>query len=360
MPPSVDLLSLKISQLRQLLTQIGNLTSGTKPVLAARLASSLRQPLIPFGSRVSRLAGAHVNSNSKTGRRRKETAKGKGWGARVLSIDMGIRNLAYCVVDISIPPANSVTDGKSAISKEKAKPRPDKENWAMNVVDWKRVNLFPPASTAEEEEGDEQGDSREAYSPAHLAPAAVSMVHNVFAPLAPDLIAIERQRFRSGGGSAVLEWTLRVNMLEGMLYAAFHSLAGSAACSSSAVSMEETRGPVGVSPARVARYWVPNVSEGKRSVEKKDKIEVVRRWLRDGGTDGLAISFAEEVEDVRAAVLTGKVRKFGKVDDLADCLLQAGALASWERNRREIVEMDEQMVLEYCRRLEDKSNGNDT
>lgn len=37
---------------------------------------------------------------------------------------------------------------------------------------------------------------------------------------------IERQRFRTGGGAAIFEWTLRVNSLEAMLHAAFAALRG--------------------------------------------------------------------------------------------------------------------------------------
>jgi cruciform cutting endonuclease 1 len=208
------------------------------------------------------------------------------------------------------------------------------------VVDWRRVDVLPKKESSEDDSDNDD------YSPAHLAPAAVSLVRDTFLPVRPDLIAIERQRFRSGGGSAVLEWTLRVNMLEGMLYSAFNSFPVTSAL-------------IGVSPARVARFWVPKVAGGKATVEKKQKVEVVRHWLRGTGPEGLSIGIGVEVKDISETVLNGRIAGTGKVDDLADCLLQVGALATWEKNRRTLASMSEQNLLDYCNRLATEKNNND-
>jgi cruciform cutting endonuclease 1 len=297
-PTTRSLAALNLTSLRVLLAHIGSPTSGTKPLLIARLQRALKGAIIPFSDSRGNLT------------------------ARVLSIDMGIRNLAYCVADVRVP------KGKN-------------KDWSLDVLDWKRVNVL--ADKESNGSGEDDSDS-DAYSPARLSPAAVSLVKDTFLPTKPDIIAIERQRFRSGGGKGVLEWTLRVNMLEGMLWSAFNSIPSNSVL-------------VGISPARVARFWVPKVADGKATVEKKQKVEVARRWLNGHGPKGLSICIAENVNEVKSMVLKGPIQGTGKVDDLADCLLQVGALVSWEKNRRMILDMDGQDLVEYCTKVSSNINS---
>jgi len=227
--------------------------------------------------------------------------------SRILSIDMGIRNLAYCVVDVP-------TSSRSR--------RPPK------ILHWTRtaVPLFPTLSSP-------------SISLPHFAAAANSLASTLLRDHAPSHILIERQRWRSGGGSSVLEWTIRVNSLEAMLHAALHALQASGVWAGSFESVD---------PGRVARLWVPE-KQGQVTAAgiKKLKKEVVRGWLSGGGVMRLAGKDAEEsaelvllgdaprgVKKRNGEKLTPEERK---IDDLADCLLQAVAWMKWQENRTRLL-----------------------
>lgn len=162
------------------------------------------------------------------------------------------------------------------------------------------------------------------------------------------------------GGSSVQEWTLRVNMFESMLYAVLHTYFALGLWHGSVYS---------VAPAKVNSFWVgkdldlreSSSSEdglmtmmGKRKTEKKKernkkstrskvaKIELVERWLREGGEGG--VEFMGEAKKVgrsylnKRGVKRGGGEDIGKLDDLADCLLQGMAWIRWEENRVAIAE----------------------
>ena len=110
------------------------------------------------------------------------------------------------------------------------------------------------------------------------------------------------------------------------------------------------------------------VSKTKRSLEKKDKIALARYWLRPDSHDlevgsqilPVVSAFWPKTDKVRSparkrtgAKLSedtakseqkdtrrgdiGVVAKPGKLDDLADCLVQGVTFALWEQNRRSIL-----------------------
>ncbi|KAF8248334.1 Ydc2-catalyt-domain-containing protein [Wilcoxina mikolae CBS 423.85] len=228
--------------------------------------------------------------------------------SRILSIDMGIRNLAYCVVDV---PAAA-----------------DRRERPPKILHWTRtqVPLFPTLTSP-------------SISLPHFAAAANTLATTLLRDHAPSHILIERQRWRSGGASSVLEWTIRVNSLEAMLHATLYALQTSGAWAGSFESVD---------PGRVTRLWVPE-KKGRVTAAgiKMLKKEVVRGWLRSGGVMRLAGKDAEESAELVLLwdAARGAKKRNGekltpeerKVDDLADCLLQALAWMGWQENRMRLL-----------------------
>lgn len=301
--------SLKVSEIQSLLTAIGARTSGRKVDLLDRLNRELAIPKLktPIDGRPT----------------------------RILSVDMGIKNLAFCVCDVK------KDDLHSALK--------------LDILEWKRVAVVDDDVKKTSETNKQCSD--EPFGPSILSKAAMRLVHDQFWPHKADAILVERQRFRSGGGSAVQEWTLRVNMLESMIWAIATAL-GENSSSKYSPSMWP------VNPKQVATFWVRgDVPEGGRTsarnskIEKKQKIDLVHKWLSaKGEVDGLSLNFLEGAEDMKRAFLAshkGKkapaaarkllsnnidtsVTRIPKLDDLSDCLLQVAAWCKWEQNRNSV------------------------
>lgn len=282
----------------------------------------------------------------------------------------------------------------------------------MHAIAWRRVDVMHEMAETNARHPLPIGDHpvapepnpEDSFHPRVLARAAHALLTRVLLPYKPDIILIERQRYRSGGGAAIQEWTVRVNTLESMLWAVLEALKGDTWNLPSPSNTEDAGQPqvFDVSPARVGTFWIDSLDEeydARRSaasiqaselgpkgevsekacesvatarkmsaakVKKKDKIQLVRSWLshspysskiaRTGSDKGqvqeinppITFSFAPEAEETREAlciirsstkrsnkniVKTGSVRK---LDDLADCFLQAAAWVAWEWNRLEI------------------------
>jgi cruciform cutting endonuclease 1 len=281
---------------------------------------------------------------------------------RILSVDMGIRNLAYCVIDV--PAHRHATQSK------------------LHVQSWKRLDLLEkirpaaaiPLSEFESEDAEGKPDVvakailKNSFTPSIMSKVALQVAQDFLAHK-PDILLIERQRFRSGGGSAIQEWTIRVNTLESMLWACFETLKHSQG-QETFPSVQE------VAPKRVASFWTasrdaqlptadlfeadyspPELkvagSEAKAaSTGKKEKIAVLRSWL--DGSGRVSLDFSPETQATAAAFATGLKRRKSKgdestetdmvleretkLDDLADCVLQGAAWIRWEENRRAILE----------------------
>jgi cruciform cutting endonuclease 1 len=315
--------SLKACQLKYAAFLMGLPSTGTKPVLE----STIQQKLHSFTSRES----------SRTN--------------RIVSVDMGIRNLAYCVLDL--PSSLSSTQQPFKIST------------------WQRRDLLTTTSTETQPLQDlpKSGGRRrkpatsyvdaKAFTPSVLSKTAYDITKELLAH-DPTTILIERQRFRSGGAAAIQEWTVRVNMLESMLWACLHTL-----CSNSSSPGKDYPTAHEISPARVASFWAagkefplrpaedlfsPSAVNGgivgitksteSRKVQKKDKIAIAQSWLQ-GGNGDVQLEFEGQAAEVAQAFRSkarnvgkrsGPADSMGKLDDLADCLLQAVAWARWEQN----------------------------
>jgi cruciform cutting endonuclease 1 len=324
---------MKMSDLSLLLKSIGTKTSGTKALVVPRLERELEIPrlIIPRDGRPT----------------------------RILSIDMGIKNLAYCVCDVS---------KRASADEKKMELDVEVKEWTrFGVLDWianKSMLGINEGQTLDIS----RYDSGDLYGPPLLSLTALHLVRDKLWPHNPDTILIERQRFRSGGGSAVLEWTLRVNMFESMIWSVARTL------SSSTTAKKPIMWPV--SPKSVANFWLGGQVDAEiekehprmaaSGIEKKQKIELVDGWLRDDGNTvdaDLSLSFVDGAAETKDAFLRSKMTPGGrsksrpkssnssssdvptsssnsssKKDDLADCLLQAAAWCKWEQNRFALAE----------------------
>jgi cruciform cutting endonuclease 1 len=387
------LFSLRSADLSTLLSSIGSRSSGTKVVMIDQLLHDSKLPKLAFSSLSS------LTPKSTT---------------RVLSIDMGIKNLAFCVCDV--PAQETETPQKKKASTKSA---PGTESTLeLSIVAWKRIAVTGSSTpigrkkkvTAKDAKAVKrkeppQIEKDDPFSPMSLSKTAYKLVREVLLPYAPDTILIERQRFRSGGGSAVQEWTVRVNMFESMIWAVLTTLKNEGITEKNKASLG-TPQIWDVSPMRVASFWIGDAAKkaananntgeakkkGRTKVEKKEKVDLVQRWISPDNVgqevkDLVNISFEDDAARTRDAFMASrngtnrkavapkkvkepKLKKgaktvavpvielpeppgeaaketlqekplldIGKLDDLADCLLQAGAWTKWEKNRRVLHEM---------------------
>ncbi|RAH56967.1 ribonuclease H-like protein [Aspergillus piperis CBS 112811] len=389
---------LKAKALQQIAQKTGIQSSGTKAVLVERLEGELAPLINPLHTQYD---AEHDGAPKKHTKRRRSDNDN---GIRLLSIDMGIRNLAFAVLHAPSLSSFSSSSSSSTVSSETGTPKDKSKskegNNTITLTAWKRLSI-PDLCHAQHQRHDQEGTSsslitttttspkskseetkakaKEDFSPSLYARHAYTLITNLLSTYNPTHILIERQRFRTGGGSAVQEWTIRVGVLEGMLYAVLETV-NSSGLSSSGGKVQVYP----VEPGRVSRFWgegeeAGDVGDGggdgevgkkkkRKNVRdvKKMKIGLVRGWLSsldsdsasavgDGDGDGgrrvmigddevrkLADAFLEKCEGKR------RIKKadgedgedsmdIGKLDDLADCLVQGVTWLEWQRMREKIV-----------------------
>ncbi|KAK4101976.1 mitochondrial resolvase Ydc2 [Parathielavia hyrcaniae] len=328
--------------LRSLCASIGISKAGTKPVLVQRIrhAATNQQPLPPE--------------------------------ARILSIDMGIKNFAFSL----LTPA--ALDSFRGQEQDRSKTTPLTTPVRLHV--WKRLDLTLPVpvpatihtkTPTSKKKKTPSPNNVEDFSPATLSQHALNLVQTQLLPLRPTHVLIERQRFRSGGQAAVFEWTLRVNSLEAMLHALFASFYGRDAAVSDGRAERGGRAFEGrvesVLPGGVVNFLLcaEDGMAGRGRVDgqriKKVKTEIVGGFLREGvmvvpeagqQAEEMVSVFLEQWE--RAGGRKGRAKKGGsgggsgsekgpvrevrnKLDDLADAVLQGMVWLQWQRNLEALI-----------------------
>ncbi len=366
-PSRIALSALKAVELKRLAFLAGLTNSGTKAEHLSRLPKEL--------------SVTRIHNTSNTQSRSK----------RILSIDMGIRNLAYCVLDVPHPDTRKTATRTPAATFADLTASRETMPTALRglkLLAWERTAVSAasavPATPADGTIAlPNDPVSKESFEPATLARLAYALVTSVFLPHDPDVVLIERQRYRSGSAPSILEWTVRVNMFESMLHGVFETLrqqrdsrADPSLSNSRAVGRGSSDFPDvhSVNPKKVSSFWLADRvgmggEEGKGTAVKKSKeqkevkIRVAEEWLR-----GVALTFSGEAATTRKAFLEMRANKKGarrskkeeivhdadrnavkaserdsikltKLDDLADCLLQGIAWVQWEINRRKILEL---------------------
>jgi cruciform cutting endonuclease 1 len=230
--------------IQNLLRRIGAPTSGTKEVVQSRLFREISQwkPLV-FTHGTS-AQGELIN------------------GLRILSIDMGIKNLAFCVADARHSP---LTGEKS-----------------MEIMSWRRIDLTDEVlmtndkselsknviSSAKDTRGED------AFAPEHLSQTAYTLLEHNLLQYRPDVVLIERQRWRSSSSSAIQQWTVRVNSLEAMLWAVLATInaRNKLLPKHQQEQSKKLMSVFPVDPKRVGTYWLDGVTEAPRPTASKKKV----------------------------------------------------------------------------------------
>jgi len=301
--------TLKLAQLKLLAFKCGISTSGTKPILITRLQDEITR-----------------------------TPRQQPSPLRILSIDMGIRNLAYCCIDVpkSLP------------------------NRLPSIRAWHRlaVSTTPEELEVKPDDGVETIPIKEVFNPATLSSAAYTLLRKKLLLENPTHILIERQRFRSMGSRNILEWTVRVNMFESILYAILCTLKGEGVWNGDVQA---------IAPGKVGPFWVGEEIDGAESKKERKsksakirnkgaKIDLVRSWLENDdmvrlgnkAVENIARRYREKWDRSPGGRRKGEVdgeEKMGKLDDLADCLMQGMAWIEWEENKRKALEHGVEALL---------------
>ena len=301
---------LKLTQLRCLAISVGINSSGTKTALTKRLETCL--PTSIFAT-TRRAEDENLRGND-----------GKLVDKQdVISFDMGIKNLAYCRL------------------------RPTKKGKPTLLCDWQRLDVFQHGEETDTSlQSVKQQPAAAPYHPALYAVAANKILRPLILANPLANIVIERQRFRSMGGKGVLEWTIKVNVLEAMLYAVLEA------------SKEQGlwKGVVrDVRPGHVSLYWLGQDSNGvngganggrkggqSKSGKKKETVKLVYDWLGQNNElkvaeEGVDPTLHDTVKQYKLSLKgKGRGRASNKLDDLADCVAQGMAVLKWDENRQTI------------------------
>ena len=341
-----QLSSLKGAALKTLAFRCGIQVSGTKAALIQRIQNEAQ-------IEASREAAAS---------KRKRTPR---QAMRIVSIDMGIRNLAYCVLSVPEGHGKPTIEAWKRLAISSAPVAPSLSKAELKVAGARTKEAVQAVKEVE----------KESFEPKVMSKSAYQFSRKLL-EYQPTHVLIERQRFRSMGSSHILEWTVRVNMLESMLYAVLQTLKEEKAWHG---------GIIPIAPGRVGPFWleeegmafdpseVDEIKEAPLSKtrtsklakiqNKGAKIDLVRNWLASSDRVELA---SGEVSDLAAAYLEkwvkgpgapkGKraladsevvVEKMGKLDDLADSLLQGMAFLRWEENKQTIREVGWEPLLAF-------------
>ena len=306
--PQPWLEKLKLAELHRLAASLGSPSSGTKSIRINGIQRTLQQ--------------ATQRSRNATGQ-----------DLSIISIDMGIRNLAYCHITsssrkhpLASDPLNVQLEAWQRVSIGKA----SLNGSTVSAKSRKKVAALEPSTITTE---------KESFEPIDYAGYAYAFLKGIIDQHKPTHILIERQRFRSGGQAAVQEWTIRVGVFEGMLYAVLRALAEQNIHKCEVVP---------ILPVQVNQYWMAQPSEtsvkpeGKiqAKVMKQHKIKLVGSLLEESEVHPTQMSLSSaalQTKDAFLAKLNGvksreKEHEFKKLDDLSDCLLQGLAWVNWQRN----------------------------
>ncbi|KAK0732694.1 mitochondrial resolvase Ydc2, partial [Apiosordaria backusii] len=262
--------------------------------------------------------------------------------ARILSIDLGLKNFAFSLLTPAPSPSKTtplpVPSDIQTTSQALLPP--------INLHTWNHLDLTTPLPSQNDTSPSTSPPEPIQFTPTSLSSLTYSLISNYLLPLKPTHILIERQRFRTGNASNIFEWTIRVNTLEAMLHACFATLKGVNLFNGTVIS---------ISPKTVAGYLFPNPGKtsseetetGKRKtlnpyqIMKANKVSMLGEWLQQGKLIKPKEQGAEMAHGFLSAwKAKGTRKKKGeevlgpgvKLDDLSDSVLQGMVWLQWQRN----------------------------
>ncbi|OKL59181.1 hypothetical protein UA08_05664 [Talaromyces atroroseus] len=379
------LTTLKATQLKALARATGIPSSGRKDVLRKRIGEDVSMSVFL----------RHDPQHGDAGK--KELS--------VLSIDMGIQNLAvaHLVVRDGLSASSSSSSSSSSslgqpgsvmlnawhrigvqeltrrhqqgkISKDPESEEEEPLQFILPAAAFRTFSTTQTQKSTDEKsnipKGIETVEGKINFDPESLSLSAFILLSALLKAYKPTHILIERQRFRSGGQRAVLEWSLRVGVFEGMVHAVLRTMR-EIECYADADGLQV----YGISPARVMQFWDNDNDSRDETVQKnaksvkKLKMDIIGELLMSSSST----SRSKQEADSRISALSswgfdvntattqkvvdaylarwngsnGKKRtkdgsdknqdRIEKMDDLADCLLQGLTWLEWQARRARVI-----------------------
>lgn len=272
--------SLKGDHLRHLAHKTGTNSTGTKPLLVQRLRRDLH---------LSEYHPARLPSPFDP------TEKVEPREMRVLSIDMGVRNLAYAHFIVPRDERIRITDPD--------RPLPYLTGWRnMSLDDIADLEPYANSVTTKPhpkkhkkiEDRDEQ--EKRSIATDTYARHAYNFVASVVGKYRPTHVLIERQRLRTRSSIGVLESVLRVAMFESMIHAALYAVQRERGLETYVQGVDP--GMVVASIDRDLLQFIDRPSKVRSMAgnePKKARVDLVGRWLVDWAeSEGLLADVNEE------------------------------------------------------------------
>ncbi|QSL65724.1 hypothetical protein MERGE_000002 [Pneumocystis wakefieldiae] len=246
---------------------------------------------------------------------------------RILSIDVGIRNLAFSSI---IVPSIIIKDSNLIYHKPFVVDGWDKLSIESKKIDNKII--------------------KKAYNPEEFSFLAYQLAKSLLKEFKPQTILIERQRYSTRGKNTVQEWIIKINMFENMLHSIFR-------CFKEEMIWDDQEADIlSIDPAKISSFWLkknnilmknfpinhnlsilidsedkkPNYQSKTSTLRsKKEKIEIINSWLKAGSI----FDFKNTQITAEDFLLKKKDKDKLKIDDLADSLLQGISWIVWEQNK---------------------------
>ncbi|ANZ76183.1 BA75_02505T0 [Komagataella pastoris] len=249
----------------------------------------------------------------------------------IVSIDVGVKNFAFTRFQLQ---GGDVFKSRSSLP---------------SILEWFKLDL-------------EQFEGMKIFSPLAYSKMAYYLVENLIFKISdaelftPSVLLIERQRFRSNGGSSVLESVIKSNIIENMIISNVYTMGQ--------MNNKYKTKIVSSSPASMVNFWTNyKMSDGSTYLSmnsknsKNSRITLVDRWF-DALLKGAPASFilgdqlASRITNKELALLARCKNPSRRIyllmemlnkpsigssvvkgDDLADSLLHGLSLLRFEQNK---------------------------